>query len=397
MTAEPRTTTISLSRPVPEALSGELARRLYFVSAEITDFELISTAGEVAAVRLRVDRAVDESQLRRKLDTMVTTEVLSQLRPPASVVWRSECQDRPDRPAFGDLVTSGAAVPVGPGQVAMAEPMITLVDRFDTLLQDLAVTDFGAVRMRYPTLLPTSALTRCGYLASFPQHAMFATRLHADLDVYREFLAGLGSGERIDELVLRLSDTVDLCLPPTMCYHTFQQFAGRVLDRPTVVTARGPSFRFESHYAAGLERLWDFTIREIVFLGDRRAVVDQRQRFLSRATALFDALGLTGYAEVANDPFFGDERAGEAVMAQRMHALKYEARLYVDARRTIAVGSFNVHDRLFTTAFDIGLAGGDPASACVGFGLERLAYAVVCQNGLSEAGWPDQLRTRCGG
>jgi seryl-tRNA synthetase len=392
---EPLAATVPLDRPVPAALRDELARRLYFLSAEITGFELAEADGAVRAVRFELAGPVADADLHRKLNAVVAGEVLTQHRPPAREIWRSARRDHPAGPRFDELVGHGAAVQIGPGQVALAGPMITLVDRLDDLLAGLAVTEFGASAVRYPTLLPTSALSRCGYLSSFPHHVMFATRLHADLDVYREFLAGVDAGETVDDLALRLCRTVDLCLPPTMCYHTFNQFAGRQLGAPATVTARGGSFRFESRYAAGLERLWDFTIREVVFLGDREHVVACRKRFADRATALFDELELTGYAEVANDPFFGDARASEAVSAQLMLALKYEARLRVDEERDIAVGSFNVHDRLFTDAFDIALTGGEAAaSACVGFGLERLAYAVARQHGLSENDWPAPLRGR---
>lgn len=178
-----------------------------------------------------------------------------------------------------------------------------------------------------------------------------------------------------------------------MCYHTFHQLAGQVLNGPVVITARGASFRHEGRYEANLERLWDFTIREVVFIGPPHEVADARQRFHDLATSLLDELGLCGYSEVASDPFFGGA-AAQASSAQLMLSLKYEARLFVAPERTIAAGSFNVHDRLFTGAFDIGLAGqATAASACAGFGLERLAYAVVCQHGLDEGRWQALLRT----
>jgi seryl-tRNA synthetase len=387
-------TTVALDRPVPEALGDELARRLYFISPAIAGYELVRAGGAIRSVRLRLDRPADLDQLRRKLHAVVDGDVLAQRRPVPARVWRSARHDRPAAPAFPELVARRTATRPAAGQVALAEPMVSLIDRLDGLLRDIAVTEFGAAPMRYPTLLPTSVLARCGYLTSFPQHVMFATWLHADLDVYREFLAGAERGEDIDALVGRLSAGAGYCLPPTMCYHTFHQFAGGELAGPTTVTARGGSFRFESRYESDLERLWDFTIREIVFLGDRADVTGCRQRFLERTGALLDELGLAGHAEVANDPFFGNARTAEAVSTQLMLALKYEARLYVAADRTVAVGSFNVHDRLFTDAFGIGLPGGEPAaSACVGFGLERLAYAVACQHGPDPRGWPELLRT----
>jgi hypothetical protein len=53
------------------------------------------------------------------------------------------------------------------------------------------------------------------------------------------------------------------------------------------------------------------------------------------------------------------------------------------------VGSFNFHDDFFGKSFDISLANGDTAiSACTGFGIERFAYAFLCQFGTDPAHWP---------
>jgi seryl-tRNA synthetase len=160
-----------------------------------------------------------------------------------------------------------------------------------------------------------------------------------------------------------------------------------------VVTARGKSFRYESRYHASLKRLWDFTIREIVFLGARERVAECRERFLRRAVELADRLRLDGRCEVASDPFFCAGNTSERVSAQRLLELKYELRLAIGPDATVAVGSFNLHEQHFGEAFEIVDDRGEPVhSGCVGFGLERLAYAVLCQYGPDPAEWPAELR-----
>lgn len=53
------------------------------------------------------------------------------------------------------------------------------------------------------------------------------------------------------------------------------------------------------------------------------------------------------------------------------------------------MGSFNIHGSNFGEAFGMTLPTGGPAhSACVGFGLERLAYAFLCRHGADPADWP---------
>jgi seryl-tRNA synthetase len=381
--------TVTLVRPVPVALADELTQRLFFVDERIVRFDLLTTGPEVTGVRLTADEPATAEELARKVNLMAAGDVLTQLPPRQVIRWRSRRQDDTIRPVFDELVDRGLAFPSGEGQVAVCGPVLRLIERLDELLCGVAIGEFGAEEYRYPTLVPTTTLRRSGYLSSFPQHVMFATWLRADLDVYRGFLDGGFSADP-----LALCGQARYCLPPTMCYHTFAQLSGTTLGADSrVVTARGKSFRFEGQYHAGLERLWDFTIREVVFLGPRAFADECRARFLRHATDLLDELGLVGQCEVAHDPFFGRLRAGESITSQRMLELKYEARLAVAPRRTIAVASFNLHGDRFGDAFEIRLPdGGTAHSACVGVGLERLAYAVLCQHGVDPQGWPRPLR-----
>jgi seryl-tRNA synthetase len=226
---------------------------------------------------------------------------------------------------------------------------------------------------------------------------MFVTRLHSDTDVYRAIVAQSESGEPMGGRLLASCEDVDYCLPPTMCFHTFHQFAGRTFGdaENRVVTAKGKSFRFESRYARSLERLWDFTIREIVFMGERNFVLDARERLMSDVFEFFDDMGLTGRCEVGNDPFFGTEDTAGRVMSQRLLRMKYELRADLDAGQSTAVASFNYHDLFFSESMGLRRGGGDPIStACAGFGLERLTYAFLCQHGLDTSAWPDPVRIR---
>ncbi|NDU72283.1 hypothetical protein GWI34_06545 [Actinomadura sp. DSM 109109] len=386
--------TIRLPRPVPPDLATELARRIFFVSESIASFRLLRGRDDaVDAVVLRAGAAEPVAALTRKLNRMVSTDVLGQVARPAKVLWRSERAPRTRPGVFEELADRGAAFEAGEGQVAVGEPILTIMDRFDGMLREIAVSELGGTEFRYPTLVPTAALQRSGYFTAFPQHVMLATRLRGDLDVYRKFTERDHGDGDVGEAMLAHCSNADYCLPPTMCYHTFHQYAGKRLVAPsTVVTARGKSFRYEGRYHASLERLWDFTIREIVFMGERERVLDARERFLRRAVEMVERFGLTGRCEVATDPFFCAVDGAERISAQRLLELKYELRLDIAPGSTVAVGSFNFHDQHFGTAF--GITGGDRGpvwTGCVGFGLERLAYAFVCQHGLDESGWPEEF------
>jgi seryl-tRNA synthetase len=396
-TTEHRTTEhmVALASPVPLSHAEELAKRVYFVAEEILGFRVLTNGDTVTGIAVTVagDRLPDG--LAEKLDFVLRNDVAPQLVREPKVVWRREAERDYPADTFDRLVADGVATIAGEGQVALGEPLLSLMDDLDRVVRRIVVDEFGGREYRYPTLIPLAALDRCGYLTSFPQYAMFATRLRSDVDNYRAFLDRMGDdGTPVGERILPHCGGVDYCLPPTMCYHTFHQLTGTELPAGTkVVTARGKSFRHEARYHRGLARLWDFTIREIVFLGTRDEVLDARSRFLARALELADALGVSGRCEVASDPFFANVDSGVRATSQRLLELKYELQLDLAPGDAVSVASFNFHEQFFGDAFELRLPGGDtPFSGCVGFGLERFAFALVCQHGTDPAAWPTAVR-----
>ncbi len=391
--------TVALSKPLPSGLAPELRSRLFFVSPQILDFSLVEAAGRIEAVILTTadDAAPD---LADKVRRVVAADIARQKVFKSKVVWRSEAGGgsadtlSSQGDLFESLVSAGVAYEAGEGQVGFGEPLIGLMHYFDRRITQIALAMPNAQEFQYPTLLPTSVLDAFGYFGSFPHFAMFVTRLHNDIDVYESFRADYAEHGRIPETLFSHCGNHDYCLPPTMCYHTYHQLRDTTLPADRVVTAKGKSFRFEAKYYRGMERLWDFTIREIVFLGSRESVVERRDAFMRSTFALMDEFGLCGFGEVANDPFFVTQDTAGKILNQRMMELKYELRLFVDSARTIAAGSFNFHENFFGESFRIRHP--DEAAittGCVGIGLERLVYAFLCQYGLDKSKWPDSVRT----
>ena len=80
--------------------------------------------------------------------------------------------------------------------------------------------------------------------------------------------------------------------------------------------------------------------------------------------------------------------------AQKEQDLKYELVVPVaNPDKPTAVASCNQHLDHFGHAFGIETADGKPAhSACVGFGLERVALALFRVHGFDTAQWPAAVR-----
>jgi hypothetical protein len=364
---------------------------VFFISADIADFELVMQDDLVCGVEVSTATKTDVEKLAQKVNSVVANDIARQIALPAKVIWRSAARQEYEPDIFDRLLERGMVFEAAEGQVSLGEPLISLMDGFDTRLRHMATTLLDAREYRYPTLIPTKVLQECGYFDSFPHMLMFVTRLHNDVDTYQAFSADYQTHNGMGPFALTYCENTDYCLPPTMCYHTYHQLRNRHLaeGQNLVITSKGKSFRFESKYHRTMERLWDFTIREIVFLGTKDFVLDCRQRYMEAAFALVEQLGLVGYCEVANDPFFCNADTARKIFSQKMLELKYELRLNVGDARTIAVASFNFHDQVFGEGFNIKGSDGDwIRTACVGFGLERLVYAFLCQYGLDERNWP---------
>ncbi len=389
-----RTECIKLDEPIEADCADEVGKRLYFISADIDSFNYVVQGGMIHSLEVTLADGTGVENLAAKINALVTDEIAPLRIMPQKTIWRSSAQPRCGTGVFERLLEEGMVFEAGEGQASLGEPLIWLMDALDARIRDIAVSGLHAKEYRYPTLIPARVLQDCGYFKSFPHMLMFVTRLHNDLDTYQAFAADYQATGGIGPFALAYCKNLDYCLPPTMCYHTYHQLRNRQFEEGEnmVIISKGKSFRFESKAHRSLERLWDFTIREIVFLGSRDFVLDCRQRFMAASFALMDELGLAGYCEVASDPFFCGRDTAAKIFAQKALELKYELRLNVEDERTIAAASFNFHDQVFGEGFNIHHSTGKAIrTGCVGFGLERLVYAFVAQHGLNPEHWPPIL------
>jgi len=289
----------------------------------------------------------------------------------------------------GDLMVTGA------GRVALTGFPLEVFQAVDDTVVRWAEA-LGAPEHRYPSLIDAAVLERAAVV--IPSEAGDPQRPGSEPSVGTSAIPRLSARDD-DRLSAgdddRLSARDDkVALPPAVCYHAYPEWSGRTLsDSPTLLTARGHCYRYEDGNHIPLERLWEFTMREIIAIGTRQQVEDVRQSLVRRVTTLVDMLELEAVIETATDPFFAAGDEGRQRM-QQAGALKYELRLAVDATgRTIAAASFNHHHDFFGTRFGIRLADDAPAhSGCVAFGLERWVLALCAQHGVERHAWPDGAR-----
>ena len=282
----------------------------------------------------------------------------------------------------------------GVGQVQLSGASLVAVRRLNAML-DRYFAPWQPIPVQTPTLIPAPVLARCDYFRSFPQYVSFVSHLHEEFATIDGFRARHQERDTLDEGTRADLDIPEVCLSPAVCYHIYHRHANSTLPSTgTVYDVGGRCFRYESTNLSDLRRLWEFTMRELVFVGEREWVLAERQRAIDAFIPILDALDLPAEIRTASDPFFVAPDANAKTYFQLSSETKYEISAGIGESERLAVGSFNYHTDFFGKAFATEAAGSGPIhSVCVAFGLERLAYALLLHHGTDVTKWPKPLQS----
>lgn len=390
-----KTHTFKLEKSIPDYLIGEVQAKLAYVD-ETIESGRVEKSGE--SITLLFSMAVPEDRIlaleekaRRVADGITKNAFKPKIR---------QLEDHMDRvvPNQSDpmdsLLTIGELVKEGQGIFVVGPLMTRLIDFFEAQFIELA-DEFGAEPYRFPTLIPATYLEKVNYFHAFPHSLTFATHLREDLDVIQGFSENAHCAEHGIEVSMDSFSKIQAMLSPAVCYHLYFLLADKPLPNDHLAaTAVGNCFRYESSNLVSLERLWNFTMREIIFVGSKDFVLDNREMARKRMEEKFAEIGLAYRVETANDPFFIGEFKQAAF--QNAFELKYEIRASLPFKNsTLAVGSYNYHQDFFGRTLNITLSNGKPAqTGCVAFGLERIAYAFLAQYGLEIKNWPKFIQEK---
>lgn len=381
-----RTCTLRLASAAHEMAQEEIQKQVAFLSKDVGN------------VRFREQGAVLEFTAPESAAAAITTQVESLVQRTQrslrnlqrKLVYRSPAADRPVFRGGGD---SSGVHQLGPGQVALSGVALRLFRYFDRAFEEYGRA-WRAEPLLTPTLIPTRVLAQCDYFRSFPHNVTFACHLFEDASRIEGFRARHQEREELDDRALADMQTPEACLSPAVCYHVYHLNRGRVIPVEGLSYAIcGKCFRYESSNMSGLRRLWDFTMREVVFLGDREEVLGRRQRGIELFSRWMEEHQLAGEIRTASDPFFVAPDALAKTYFQLSSETKYEISLLLPDDARLAVGSFNYHTDFFGKAFQCTLACGGPMhSVCIAYGLERWVHAFLAQHGEETAHWPEVVR-----
>jgi len=243
--------------------------------------------------------------------------------------------------------------------------------------------------LRFAPVMSRHQVEKSGYLHGFPHLLGCVCGLQGD---EAEIHAAVGRFNGGEDWIDALRAT-DLVLTPAACYPLYPLAAARGAVPAGALKFDVESYCFRREATHEIDRFQAFRMREFVCMGSPRQAFDFRSRWLARAQAIADALALPYRIAPASDPFFG--RAAKLIaQSQVEQSLKFEMLIAVrSAAQPTACMSFNCHRDHFASTWGLHTEDGEVAhTACVAFGMDRLALALFATHGLDLARWPQRTR-----
>lgn len=388
---------IPLPKTVDAMLAGDIEKESVFVSPYLERI-VVEPDGASARAILKNNAPIEEvrDKATRYLETM-TKQVGGY---EAKVFLENERQDdgayEPDVDA--QLAEAGWLHDYGKGQVAYSGPVLKLARLIDAKAGDLYADRLGAIDGHFPALVDADTLHQCGYFDSHPNAVTFLANLLEDFDAIEEFRVANACSEGA---LLPPQDHVHvdgMCLNPAACFPCYPTLKGRQLQEGECYSWLGRVFRYESRNISGLERLYEFNVRELVYVGSELFTQASRETSLQIIDELVRFFDLDAVVQTATDPFFATVSAAKKFW-QQAQEVKNEILIPVaqtdGTRKLLACGSINLHGNFFGERFKIMCPDGEPANTgCVGLGVERWVLACFSQHGLDPDRWPVGVRER---
>jgi seryl-tRNA synthetase len=388
---------LDLPREVDDEIAGDIEKESVFVSAGIERI-LVNDDRRTARLIVRPGASPAETagKARRYLDIMAKQLSGFEIK----IFAETKRHDTgPYEPAVNEgLVARGWMHDYGKGQVAYSGPVLALARLVDERSGELYRKAFGAKDGHFPAMIDADTLHKCGYFDSHPNAVTFVGNVVEDMDAIEEFRLANSCSEGAHLPPHEHVHIDGMCLNPAACFPCYPTLTGKTIAEGESYSWLGRVFRYESRNIRGLDRLYEFNVRELVFVGDEDYVSACRLKALPIVEELASLIDIDCRVQTATDPFFATVSAAKKFW-QAAQEVKNEIKIPALGSNgkvnQLACGSINLHGNFFGKRFGITGKDGQPAqTGCVGLGIERWVLAAFTQHGFDERRWPEAVRGR---
>lgn len=286
-----------------------------------------------------------------------------------------------------EIIESGHFITTGvKGVYGKGKEMHQILHNLENYISSAGHTNNTEVMM-FPPVMNKINIEKTEYLKSFPHllgtvQAFFGNELD-----HQEMLNQI---KNKGDWTSKFTNT-DVVMTPAACYPVYPQLSGVLPKEGRLIEVASFCFRHEPSDEP--TRMQSFKMIEFVKAGTPDKVKDWRKEWLEKAQKILSKLGLEYQVVIANDPFFGS--GGRLLkINQNQLELKYEIVIPInDSDKPTAVVSSNYHQDHFAEKHQIITHDQNIAhTSCIGFGLERLALALLKTHGLNIKEWPKSVK-----
>ncbi len=386
---------LNLPREVDHEIAGDIEKESVFVSPFI-DRIFVNPDGLTARVVTRpgADLVETREKAARFLEVMV--KQVSGFEIKVFIDTKRKDQGPYHIGVNDELVKRGWMHDYGKGQVAYSGPVLKLAKLINDKSGELYSAAFNAKDSHFPAMIDADTLHKCGYFDSHPNAVTFVGNVIEDFDAIEEFRRANSCSEGA---LMPAQDHIHIdgmCLNPAACFPCYPTLTGQKFEEGKCYTWLGRVFRYESRNINGLDRLYEFNVRELVFVGNEDYVRSCRAKALPIVEELASFIDIDCQVQTATDPFFATVSAAKKFW-QAAQEVKNEIKIPAlgndGSQKMLACGSINLHGNFFGKRFGFTCENGEPAqTGCVGLGIERWVLAAFTQHGFDEQRWPEAVR-----
>ena len=243
-------------------------------------------------------------------------------------------------------------------------------EMFEQLDKDFVsfLNEYDVKRYSIPAMIDGNVLAKCNYFESFPHH------LSSVSTVKENRLANVSANKIVTNEDLQ---THNKFLTPAACLHIYPMLEGKKIQNQNIIT-KARVYRYEGNRYNETGRFWDYTVREMVFVGSVDYVRKMLKEIMDKTITY--AKNITPKAKLvqSSDVFFSCKRneikkklPGLTDIVLINTILSDDDLTQWDYNYYFSISLIN-----FSMPFHFDQKG-SIVSGCVGFGLERWLLAKL--------------------
>ena len=269
------------------------------------------------------------------------------------------------------------------------EPISKLIKFLDYSIVKFFSQPFKAQEEIYPNSIKIESLIKTNHVNSFPEHLLFNCHLLEDIETINHFVKSSDKSEYLSKK--NILSKIKLIQNPSTCYHCYASKENQYFDKNQTFTAVSKCNRYEASNHSKIGRMQEFSLREVIFLGSPDFIKKTRFKTIKLLNKFVSEWMIEGELITANDPFFTNDFETKASF-QLSFDMKYEYKAKLPYQKnSLAIMSSNIHGTTFSKNFNLKSKKNIIHTGCLGFGLERLALAIIAQHGYKSNNWPKKM------